>query len=82
MRLDPLVPRAEKLGLGLEAIGDDKVWVNSTSIDNPLVTLEDQAIEIVGIGKQLHRCRAPRHAEFLNIDPTGFSSAGYGPETK
>ena len=82
MRLDPLVPRAEKLGLGLEAIGDDKVWVNSTSIDNPLVTLEDQAIEIVGIGKQLHRCRAPRHAEFLNIDPTGFSLAGYGPETK
>jgi hypothetical protein len=47
MRVDPLVPRAQKIVLVLEAIGDDKVRVNSTGIDNPLVTLEDRAIEIV-----------------------------------
>jgi hypothetical protein len=29
MRLDPLLPRAEKLVLVLEAIGDGKVRVNS-----------------------------------------------------
>jgi hypothetical protein len=34
------------------------------------------------LGKLLHVCRAPRHAEYLNIDPTGFSGAGYGPSTK
>ena len=56
--------------------------VNSASLDNPLAILEDQAHEVVAIMKQLHVCRVPRHAEFLNIDPTGFSSAGDGPATK
>jgi hypothetical protein len=44
MRVDPLVPRAEKLVLVLEAIGDDKVRIDSTSLDNPLVVLADQAL--------------------------------------
>jgi hypothetical protein len=81
MRLDPLVPRAEKLVL-LEAIGDDKVPINSASLDNPLVVLADQALEVVAVEKQLHVCRAPRSAEHLSIDPLGFSEAGYGPITK
>jgi hypothetical protein len=44
--------------------------------------LADQALEVVALDKQLHVCRAPRAAEYLNIDPEGFSAAGYGPETK
>jgi hypothetical protein len=53
MRVDPLIPRAEKLVLVLEAIGDDKIWVNSSSLDHPLTILPDQAIEIVGIEKKV-----------------------------
>jgi hypothetical protein len=34
MRVDSLVPRAEKITLVLEAIGDDKVGIKSTSLDN------------------------------------------------
>jgi hypothetical protein len=81
MRVDPLLPRAEKLTLVLEAIGDDKVRINSTSLDNPLVVLAYEALEVVAIEKQLHVCRAP-HAEYLNIDPTGFSGAGYRPSNE
>jgi hypothetical protein len=44
--VDPLVPRAEKLVLVLEAIGDDKERVNSTSIDNPLVTLKIRRLRL------------------------------------
>jgi hypothetical protein len=47
-------------------------------LDNPLVVLSNEALEVVAIEKkQLHVCRAPRHAEYLNIDPTEFSGAGY-----
>ena len=82
MRVDTLVPRAEKLVLVLEAIGDDKVRINSTSLDNPLVVLANQALKALALDKRLHVCRAPRSAEFLNIDPMVFSEAGYGPSTK
>jgi hypothetical protein len=82
MRLDPLIPRAEKVTLVLEAIGDDKVRINHSSLVNPLVVLADQALEIVAVEKQLHVCRAPRHPEYLILDPTGLSGAGYGPSTK
>jgi hypothetical protein len=34
--------------LVLEGIGDDKIRVNSSSLDHPLVILADQGIEIVG----------------------------------
>jgi hypothetical protein len=54
MRVDSLVPRAEKLVLVLEAIGDNKVRINSTSLDIPLVILDNQALEVVAVGKQLH----------------------------
>jgi hypothetical protein len=36
----------------------------------------------MAVGKQLHVGRAQRAAEYLNIDPEGFSAAGYGSESK
>ena len=38
--------------LVLEGIGDDKIRVNSSSLDHPLVILADQALEIVAIEKK------------------------------
>jgi hypothetical protein len=52
MRLDPLIPRAEKVTLLLEAIGDDKVRANSQRLDNLLVVLANGALEVVAIEKQ------------------------------
>jgi hypothetical protein len=77
MRLDPLLQRAEKLVPVLEAIGVDKVRIDSISLDNPLVELTNQTIEAVAFYEWLHVCRAPRSAEFLNIDPWDFPKAGY-----
>jgi hypothetical protein len=51
MRLDPLIPRAEKVTLLLEAIGDDKVRANSQRLDNLLVVLANGALEVVAIEK-------------------------------
>ena len=51
MRLDLMLPAAEKITLVLEGIGDDRVRVNSSSLDHPLVILPDQALEIVAIAK-------------------------------
>ena len=47
MRVDLLLPAAEKIVLVLEGIGDDKIRVNSSSLDHPLTILPDQTIEIV-----------------------------------
>jgi hypothetical protein len=82
VRVDPVLPRAEKLTLVLEAIGDDKVRIDPTGLDNPLVVLANEAPALVAIDKQLHVARAPRHIEYLNIDPLGLSAAGHGPMTK
>jgi hypothetical protein len=51
MRLDLMLPAAEKLVLVLEGIGDDKIRINSSSLDQPLTILSDQAREIVAIAK-------------------------------
>jgi hypothetical protein len=48
-----MLPAAEKIVLVLEATGDDKVRVNSSSLDHPLTILPGQAIEIVAT----HRCQ-------------------------
>ena len=82
MRVDPVIPRCEKCTLVIEAIGDDKVRVNHQSLDTPLVILADQALEIIAAGKTLHIARAPRAAEYIDVDPTGLAEAGYGPATK
>ena len=60
----------------LEGIGDGKVRVNSSSLDQPLVILADQGIEIVGIEKKVMVGRTLRH------DPSAMVEAGYGPTTK
>jgi hypothetical protein len=80
MRVDPVLPRAEKCVLTLEAIGDDKVRVNHQSLDSPLVILANQALEVVAIGKTLHIARALRSAEYIDVELTGLVDAGYGPE--
>jgi hypothetical protein len=33
-------------------------------------------------GKSLHIARAPRSAEYIDVEPTGLADAGYGPETR
>jgi hypothetical protein len=82
MRVDPVIPRCEKCTLVIEAIGDDKVRVNHQSLPSPLVILADQALEIITAGKSLRIARAPRSAEYIDVEPTGLADAGYGPETK
>jgi hypothetical protein len=53
MRLDLVLPAAEKMTLVLEALGDDKVRVNSSSLESPLTILADQSLEVVGRGKHV-----------------------------
>jgi hypothetical protein len=53
MSVDLMLPAGEKITLVLEGIGDDKIRVNSSSLDHPLVILPDQALEIVAIGKKM-----------------------------
>jgi hypothetical protein len=74
-----MLPAGEKIVLVLEAIGDDKIRVNSSGFDHPLTILDDQAIEIVGIEK---KGRTMRSAYWLNHDPSGLVEEGYGPATK
>ena len=70
MSVDLMLSAAEKIVIVLEAIGDDKIRVNSSSFDHPLTILDDQAIEIVGIEK---KGRTMRSAHWLNHDPSGLS---------
>ena len=51
MSVDLAHPAAEKIVLVLEGIGDDKIRVNSLSLDQPLTILPDQALEILAIAK-------------------------------
>jgi len=68
--------------LVLEGIGDDKIRVNSSSLDHPLVILADQGIEIVAIQKKVMAGRVKHSVYWLNHDPSGLVEAGYGPTTK
>ena len=77
-----MLPAAEKVVLVLEGIGDDKIRINSSSLDHPVVILADQSLEIVVIAKTLLLHQVARSAYWLNIDPTGMIEAGYGPELK
>ena len=82
MRLDLMLPAAEKITLVLEGIGDDKIRVNSSSLDHPLVILSDQALESWRSRRKIMMGRAGRSAYRLDHDPTGMVEAGYGPTTK
>ena len=73
-----MLPAAEKIVLVLEGIDDDKVLVNSSSLDHSLVILLDQGIEIVAIEKKVMVGRTARSAYWLNHDPSGLVEAGYG----
>ena len=46
-----MLPAAEKITLVLEGTGDDKIRIHSSSLDQPLTILPDQALEIVAIAK-------------------------------
>jgi hypothetical protein len=62
----------------LEGIGDDKIRVNSSSLDNPVTILADQGIEIVGIEKKVMEGRTMRSAYWLNHDPSGLVDSPKG----
>ena len=79
MRLDLVHPAVEKVTLVLEGIGGDKIRIDSTSLDQPLTVLPDQALEIVAIAKKIMMGRT---AHWLNHDPSGLTEVGYGPATK
>jgi hypothetical protein len=76
MSVDLAHPAAEKIVLVLEGIGDDKIRVNSSSLDHPMVILPDQGIEIVAIAKKVMVRRATRSAYWLNHDPRGLVEGG------
>jgi hypothetical protein len=60
-----VVPHASGRGEnrpGAQGIGDDKIRVNSSSLDHPLTILPDQAIEIVAIEKKVMVGRVVRSA--------------------
>jgi hypothetical protein len=53
MRVDPLFPRSKPHTIVLEAVGDEQLRVNHSSLDSPLMRLTDQALEVVNIEGQL-----------------------------
>ena len=60
----------------LEPIGEGKIRVRTSTWDQEVVILADQALEVVAMGKSLRVVRAPRPLEYLDYDPTGFADAG------
>ena len=62
MSVDLVHPAAEKITLVLEGIGGDKIRIDSTSLDQPLTVLPDQALEIVAIAKIAIATRIARSA--------------------
>jgi hypothetical protein len=71
-KVDPLVPRAEKMLLVLEAIGDDKVRVNSGSLDSPLVMLANQMLEVLALDKAAPRAPNTAFRGISQHRPLGF----------
>jgi hypothetical protein len=62
MRLDLAHPAVEKVTLVLEGVGGDKIRIDSTSLDQPLTILPDQALEIAAIAKIAIATRIARSA--------------------
>jgi hypothetical protein len=71
MSVDLLLPAGEKITLVLEGIGDDKVRLNSMSLDQPLTILPDQALEIVAIAKITTVSRRKNAARAARVLPAG-----------
>ena len=79
MLVDLMLPAGEKITLVLEGIGDDKIRINSSSLDQPFTILPDQALEIVAIAKIT--IRPDRESAFwLKHDAVGLAEVGYGPQ--
>jgi hypothetical protein len=72
-----MLPAAEKITLVLEGIGDDRVRVNSSSLDHPLVILPDQALESWRSQKSPSD-PGRTSAYWLNHDAVGVAEVGYG----
>jgi hypothetical protein len=84
MRLDPLLKCGQRTTLVMEPAGNGKVRLTYHNWESERVILETEALEIVAIDKMLYAFRAPRRAEYLDIDPSGVTTslieAGYGPK--
>jgi hypothetical protein len=63
-----------------------KFVLTTSTWEGERVILADQALEILAVEKMFFLFRAPRRAEYLDIDPGGVTTslleAGYGPVTK
>ena len=64
MSVDLVHPAVEKVTLVLEGLGGDKIRIDSTSLDQPLTVLPDQAFEIGADRKN-------RHPTLIVRQPTG-----------
>jgi hypothetical protein len=53
MRVNLVLPVAEKMTIVLEAVGGDKVRVNLSSLERPVAVLADQSLEVVAIEKPI-----------------------------
>ena len=62
----------------LDPIGDGKVRVRTSTWDQEVVILADQALEVVALGKSLRLIRAPRPLGSLGYKPPGLAEAGNG----
>ena len=75
---DTLLSTDKATAVTFEPVGEGKVRVRTSTWDQEVVILADQALEIVALGKSLRLVRAPRALEYLDYDPLGFADAGYG----
>jgi len=75
---DTLLSTDRATAVTLDPIGDGKIRVRTSTWDQEVVILADQALEVVALGKSLRLVRAPRPLEYLDYDPLGFADAGYG----
>jgi hypothetical protein len=59
-----MLPAAEKIGLVLEGIGDDKIRVNSSSLDHPLTMMSLGIIvgRLRGVACWSNSWRSPRRS--------------------
>jgi len=78
MQLDPLYV-GDRVVVVFEAIGEDKVRATCSSWQEAVVILANEALKVMALGKRLYLCRGERPAEYLNLDMTGLTDAGYGP---
>ena len=77
-KCETLLSTDESTAVILEPIGEGKIRVRTSTWDQEVVILADQALEVVAMGKSLRVVRAPRPLEYLDYDPLGFADAGSG----